>query len=49
MNNEKIIPQKGDILVIEPNDMHTVMNDTDQDYVYLAFKVNYTDNDLHRE
>lgn len=49
VNNEKILPKKGDILVIEPNDMHTVVNDTDQEYVYLAFKVNYADNDLHRE
>lgn len=49
VNNEKILPKKGDILVIEPNDMHTVVNDTDQEYIYLAFKVEYIDNDLYRD
>ncbi len=49
VNNEKILPKKGDVLIIEPNDIHTVVNDTDQEYVYLAFKVNYTDNDLYRD
>ena len=49
VNGEEIHPKVWDILVIEPNDKHTVTNDTDHDYLYLAFKVNHVDNDLYRD
>lgn len=47
VNGEKIFPKKWDILLIEPNDKHIVINKTDDTYSYLAFKLNYVDNDLY--
>ena len=35
--------EKGDVLVIEPHDKHKIINDTQEDYLYIAFKVNYVD------
>jgi len=46
VNGEKIEPKKWSLLVIEPNDKHIVVNNTDRDYVYLVFKVNYESSDL---
>jgi quercetin dioxygenase-like cupin family protein len=47
VNGEEIHPKKWDVLVIEPDDKHTVINTTDQDYLYLAFKISYVSDDLH--
>ena len=49
VNWEKIFPKIWDILVIEPNDAHTVINESDDKYLYIAFKVNYAPDDLYRE
>jgi len=49
VNDEKITPKIWDILVIEPNDKHTITNTTDKDYLYLAFKVNHVEDDSYRE
>ena len=43
VNDQRIQPKVGDVLIIEPNDVHTVGNDTEEDYVYLCFKTDYTD------
>lgn len=43
INEEKYEFEAGDILVIEPNDRHTVINEDSKDYVYLAIKYNYND------
>ncbi len=47
INGEKYFPEIGDVLVIEPNDEHYVMNDTKEDYLYLAFKFNYSSDDSY--
>jgi mannose-6-phosphate isomerase-like protein (cupin superfamily) len=47
INDEKLFFEIGDVLVIEPNDRHYVMNDTENDYIYLAFKFNYSEDDLY--
>jgi len=47
VNDEQIKPKVGDCLVIEPMDKHTVINESEKDYIYLAFKINYTENDLY--
>ena len=47
INGEKFIFEIGDTLVIEPNDEHFVMNDTKEDYIYMAFKFNYDSEDLY--
>lgn len=46
VNGEKISLQAGDALVVEPNDKHTVINETNQDFLYVAFKLNYAEQDL---
>lgn len=47
VNNEKIIPKIGDIIVIEPNDKHTVVNNSNADFLYVAFKINYNEDDCY--
>lgn len=47
VNGEKIIPKVGDIIVIEPHDKHIVTNDTDNDFLYMAFKVNFDEEDCY--
>lgn len=43
INGRKYEFEAGDVLIIEPNDRHAVINDSDKDYVYLAIKYNYED------
>lgn len=45
VNGEKIPVTLGMILIIKPNDAHEVVNDSDKDFLYLAFKVKYAEND----
>ncbi len=47
VNGEKITPNVGDMLVIEPLDKHTVVNNSSKDYIYLAIKFNYEPNDSY--
>ena len=49
INGEQKEFEIGDVLVIEPGDIHSVTNDTSEDYVYLAFKFNYNSHDLYWE
>jgi quercetin dioxygenase-like cupin family protein len=47
VNGEKIDIKTGDIIVIEPNDYHEVGNNTNEDFLYMAFKLNYKEDDLY--
>ena len=47
INDQKFIFEIGDVLIIEPNDKHCVVNDTKKDYLYLAFKFNYQSEDSY--
>jgi len=47
VNGEKIVPTVGDIIVVEPNDKHITVNDSDKDFLYMAFKVNYDEKDSY--
>lgn len=47
INGEKMKFEIGDVLIIEPMDEHSVVNETDKDYVYLAFKYNYDPKDIY--
>jgi quercetin dioxygenase-like cupin family protein len=49
VNGEKINPEVGDIIVVEPNDIHAVTNNTDEDFLYIAFKTNYEESDFYWE
>jgi len=49
VNGEEIHPKAGEILVIEPNDSHTVIASKTKDYIYTAVKINYDKDDLYRD
>lgn len=46
VNGEKIDIEVDDVLVVEPFDKHIVVNNTDEDFLYMAFKLNYEENDI---
>jgi oxalate decarboxylase/phosphoglucose isomerase-like protein (cupin superfamily) len=47
INGERMNFKKGDVLVLEPFDKHITLNESKQDYIYIAFKFNYEDEDLY--
>ena len=49
INGDEYRFSKGDVLVIEPNDRHEVINDTEEDYEYLAFKLNSEEGDFYED
>ncbi len=49
INGKKFVFQIGDTLLIEPEDMHRIVNNTEKPYIYLCFKLNYLSNDLYWE
>lgn len=36
----------GDTLLCEPKEVHGVVNDTDEDFVFVVFKINAKDDDM---
>lgn len=46
VGNKKIEVKTDDVLVIEPFEVHTSINDTKEDFLYMAFKFNYSEGDL---
>lgn len=46
INGEKIDVNVGDILMVEPGDKHKTINNSDKDFIYLCFKINFVENDL---
>jgi len=46
VNGEKIEVKIDDVLVVEPFDKHTAVNETGKDFLYMAFKFNYSEDDL---
>lgn len=49
INGERKELEVGDVLVIEPFDKHEVVNNTSSDYIYIAFKYNYDEDDIFWE
>jgi quercetin dioxygenase-like cupin family protein len=47
INGERLDFEIGEVLVIEPRDKHIVVNDSKDDYIYLAFKFDYDTEDLY--
>jgi quercetin dioxygenase-like cupin family protein len=45
INNKPIDLEVGDVLVVEPNDLHEVSNEGVEDFLYIAFKHNWEEND----
>lgn len=46
VNGKKIELKNDDVLVIEQFDKHTVINKTKEDFLYMAFKLNYSEDDI---
>lgn len=46
INDKKIEIAIDDVLVIEPMDKHVAINNTKKDFLYMAFKFNYNEDDL---
>jgi len=49
VNGKKIHAKTGDILVIEPNDRHKTVNNASDDFLYVAFKINWQEDDFYSE
>jgi len=47
VNGRKIDVRPGDIIVVQPMDEHEVVNNTDSDFLYMAYKFNYDAEDLY--
>lgn len=47
INGQKFEFQIGDVLVIEPQDVHSVINESDQEYFYVVFKIKYDPQDFY--
>lgn len=47
VNGKKIDLSVGDTLVVEPNDVHSTRNDSDEDFLYVAFKFDWDDGDYY--
>jgi mannose-6-phosphate isomerase-like protein (cupin superfamily) len=46
VNGKKIEVKIDDVLVVEPGDIHTAVNETGKDFLYVAFKYNYDEKDM---
>lgn len=46
VNDEKIEVRPDDILVVEPFDRHIAVNESGEDFLYMAFKINYEEGDM---
>lgn len=46
VNDEKVEIRADDVLVVEPGDVHTAVNETGKDFLYMAFKYNYSEDDI---
>ena len=43
----RVRPQPGDTLLCEPGEVHGVVNDTNNDFLFVVFKINATDEDTY--
>jgi mannose-6-phosphate isomerase-like protein (cupin superfamily) len=47
VNKEKIPIIKGEVLIIEPNEVHTTFNDSNEDLFYICFKTKSAPDDFY--
>jgi quercetin dioxygenase-like cupin family protein len=43
----RVSAQPGDTLLCEPGEVHGLVNDTDQDFLFVVFKINAKDDDIY--
>lgn len=46
INEEKVEVDVDDVLVVEPGDRHMAVNETNEDFLYMAFKLDYDEKDF---
>ncbi len=44
--NTIVRAQPGDTLLCEPGEIHSLVNDTDEDFLFVVFKINAKDEDI---
>jgi quercetin dioxygenase-like cupin family protein len=44
--NTRVRTQPGDTLLCEPGEVHGLINDTNEDFLFVVFKINAKDEDL---
>lgn len=49
VSGERVKVAAGDVLLVEPGDVHAIVNDSEEDLLYVAFKTNYVKDDLFWE
>ena len=49
VNGETINLEPGDVLIVEPNDWHEVSNTSEYDFLYVAFKFNWVEDDYYED
>ena len=47
IDNQQFRARNGDILLCEPGEIHFVINDTDEEFKILVFKINSEENDSY--
>lgn len=47
INDNKNRHKPGDAILCEPRDIHGVINDGDEEFISLVFKINPVENDIH--
>lgn len=45
VGNDRNRRKEGDVIFCEPGETHGVINDTNEDFVWLVLKINFTEND----
>jgi quercetin dioxygenase-like cupin family protein len=46
--NTKVRAQPGDTILCEPEEVHGLNNDTDNDFLFVVFKINAKYEDMYR-
>ena len=47
INGKKVMVEKDDVLTIDPGDKHIAINESSEDFLYIVFKYNYSEEDIY--
>ncbi len=46
INDEEKLCKPGDVFICRPNDVHSAVNESDDEFKILVIKINYVENDI---
>ncbi len=46
INDEEKTCEPGDVFICKPNDIHSAINDSNEEFKILVIKINYVENDI---